>query len=151
MGRPTKLTQDFMQRFIANLLRGGSLQAVCGASGISYQTYRNWQKEFQDGTDDNELLEFFEMVTRAESELELAAVQKWQGWFDTDWRAIATFLERRYPQNWSRTTKTDVTVKTEQVTLADIMLAQQRLAGPMVDSDIEQIDAAILGRLDDLP
>ena len=41
-------------------------------------------------------------VKKAEAEAEVRLVGQWQALLPTDWKAIATFLERRHPEKWGK-------------------------------------------------
>ena len=46
--------------------------------------------------------EFVEAIKKAEHEAEVRMVAMWQKHMPENWQAIATFLERRYPDRWGR-------------------------------------------------
>jgi len=46
--------------------------------------------------------EFVEAIKKAEHEAEVRMVAMWQKHMPDNWQAIATFLERRYPDRWGR-------------------------------------------------
>ena len=46
--------------------------------------------------------EFMEAIKKAEHEAEVRMVAMWQKHMPENWQAIATFLERRYPDRWGR-------------------------------------------------
>jgi transposase len=84
----------------------GSYYADAAAyAGITYTTFRNWMLRGENagrGMRDAPFLALFEAVTRAEAEAKVLALTKWRTAFDTDWRAIQMFMERRYPNEWGR-------------------------------------------------
>ena len=45
---------------------------------------------------------FFHALKKAEAEAEARVVALWQRQIPQDWKAAATFLERRYPDRWGR-------------------------------------------------
>lgn len=50
-------------------------------------------------------------IKKAEAQAEVRLVQLWQGLLPTDWKAIATFLERRHPEKWGRRHSVELTGK----------------------------------------
>ena len=101
MARPTKLTPAVQERLLEAVAAGSYLEEAAAYAGITYQSFRNWMLRGQRDTR-GVYFEFFENVTRAESEALISAQKKWRSAFDTDWRAILAWAERRYPDRWGR-------------------------------------------------
>jgi len=100
-GRPTKLTDEVKAKIVQAISQGNYYEAACSYAAISYQTLRNW-KEQGESDGNGEYFDFFESIKKAEAQAELRLVQEWQKHIPNNWQAIATFLERRYPDRWSK-------------------------------------------------
>lgn len=100
-GRPSKLTPETKARLLEAIRRGNYYEVACSYAGISYSIFRKWliQGE-QDG--EGPYFELLQDVKRAEHEAEMALVEQWRRAMPEDWKAIATFLERRHPDRWGK-------------------------------------------------
>lgn len=101
MGRPSKLTPEVQEK-ICNAIRAGNYyEAACAYAGIDYSTFRRWMVQGEKAKS-GKYREFYEAVKKAEYEAEIRLVAMWQKHMPDNWQAIATFLERRYPERWAR-------------------------------------------------
>lgn len=101
MGRPSKLTTEVQEK-ICNAIRAGNYyEAACAYAGIDYSTFRRWMVQGEKAKS-GKYREFYEAVKKAEYEAEIRLVAQWQKHMPENWQAIATFLERRYPERWAR-------------------------------------------------
>ena len=101
MARPSKLTSEVTKRLTEAIRAGNYYEAACGYAGIHYSTFRKWMQKGETAKK-GKYREFFEAITRAEYEAEVRMVAQWQKHMPENWQAIATFLERRYPDRWGR-------------------------------------------------
>lgn len=100
-GRPTKLTPEVQEK-ICNAIRAGNYyEAACAYAGIGYSTFRTWMIKGEKARS-GKYREFVEAIKKAEYEAEVRLVAQWQKHMPENWQAIATFLERRYPERWGR-------------------------------------------------
>jgi transposase len=106
-GRPTKLNDEVKDKLVAAIAQGNYYEAACGYVGIDYRTFRNWMTEGEQATD-GIYFQFFHAIKKAEAHAELKMVQEWQKHTPNNWQAIATFMERRYPDRWGRKDRTQV-------------------------------------------
>lgn len=109
MGRQTKLTETVKQTIIDNIEQGLNYESACLSANVSYSTFREWMRR---GTDtdgnrqSNELYaEFAEDVNRAVARSEMNLLEGIRRAAETDWKAAAWILERRFPQHWSNNRK----------------------------------------------
>lgn len=113
-GRSSKLTNSLMNRLVEAIAEGNYYEAACSYAGIHYATYRDWmvkgERDLQEGVESN-YTELYEAVKKAEAEAEVNLVKQWKKHTPGDWKAIATFLERRYPDRWSRRHAVELTGK----------------------------------------
>ena len=109
-GRPIKLSQKTID-LIAQAIQGGNYyDAACAYASVDYTTFRKWMakaKSLVDAcapqTPENRLfLILYQAVKKAEGMCEVRLVTQWQRQMADDWRAIVTFLERRFPDKWGR-------------------------------------------------
>ena len=101
MARPSKLTPEVQERICQAIRAGNYYEAACAYAGIDYSTFRRWivkGEKAKSGKYHN----FCEAIKRAEHEAEVRMVAQWQKHMPENWQAIATFLERRYPDRWGR-------------------------------------------------
>lgn len=104
MARPTKFTEETIERLCEALVVGASLEGAARYAGISYNTLNNWRqgRGFPAGTKAEEKQEFLDRLTRAESAVELDYLVGIQKAAKDDWRAAAWWLERRRPKEYGK-------------------------------------------------
>lgn len=104
MARPTKLTERLMEE-IAGYVRDGNLPEVSArVSGISSSTFYSWMDRGRKGV--LPYSEFSETIERACAEAHVMAVDSLlKIGREKDWRALAWWLERRFPEHWGRDAK----------------------------------------------
>jgi transposase-like protein len=94
----SKLTPNIAERLVASLRSGQQRNAACGAAGIAKTTLRDWLRQAEAG---NEMFIPLALeVAKAEAECEARAVASIQVQGREDWRALAWYLERRFPLQW---------------------------------------------------
>ena len=101
MGGPSKLTPEVIKRLTEAIRAGNYYEAACGYAGIGYSTFRTWMVKGEEAKS-GKYREFMESIKKAEHEAEVRMVAMWQKHMPDNWQAIATFLERRYPERWGR-------------------------------------------------
>jgi transposase len=107
-GRPTKLTPEVQSRIVEAIQAGNYYEAACGYAGVHYATFRRWIQRGEKAKS-GRYREFYEAVTRAETNAEVRMVAQWQKHMPEDYRAIRDFLERRHPQRWGKRMEVDHT------------------------------------------
>lgn len=106
-GRPTKLTPEIQVELVKYIKAGNYYSDACEYVGIDYRTFRNWMKKGEEAKT-GQFFQFFHAIKKAEAESKIRMVAQWQSAMKTDWKAIATFMERRYPEEWGRKDKHEV-------------------------------------------
>jgi AcrR family transcriptional regulator len=101
MARKSKLNQDLIAKVVKLIETGNYANVVARSVGVSEATFYRWLAEGEDASDGLKR-EFFEAVTRARATAEINAVKSFRSAFDEDWRSVAEFLSRRYPQRWAK-------------------------------------------------
>ncbi len=99
-GRPTKRTPDVMRRLCAALRAGNPRRVACASAGISEDSFAKWSKNFPDFSDSIKKAEA-DAITRNVAIIRKAAQKTWQ--------AAAWWLERRYPDDWGRKERHELT------------------------------------------
>jgi len=126
MGRPSKLSPEIQER-ICSALRGGNYEsAAAAAGGVGSSTFHRWMERGRTAGS-GQYRDFWVAVTRAREDAELRLVELWQEAMPNDWRAIAEFLARRYPERWGKRERNEVTVS------ATTNAAPQHLSKKLLD------------------
>ena len=116
----TKLTPERADKLVA-LLKGGHYRsAACAAVGVSDRTFRTWMQKGEDG--DVRWAEFAQRVREAETESESRAVVQIQLHGKKDWRALAWWLERRFPTRWGDQKAVAVKLEQERESILDALV-----------------------------
>ena len=101
MGRPSKLTPEVQEKICQAIRAGNYYEAASDYAGIDYSTFRRWMVKGEKA-ESGKYHEFCKAIKRAEHEAEVRLVAMWQKHMPDNWQAIATFLERRWPDRWGR-------------------------------------------------
>ena len=99
-GRPTKFTPATIDKLRKNISEGLPYELACRLSGIAYETYRSWCRDAMKEDADIELVNFLNVISKAESEAEATLVSHWLTKTRGDWRAAKEYLARRWPDRW---------------------------------------------------
>jgi len=104
MARPTKFTEETIERLCEAIALGETYVGACVYAGIAFDTFNEWRKgEYPRGADKDLKAAFSERLTRAEAEASMAALRSIRrAAMDGDWRAAAWWLERRRPESFGR-------------------------------------------------
>ena len=103
LGRRTKLTPEVQERICDAIRAGNFFEVACESAGISAVTGYSWMQRGE-GTHPTrkrtkQHVEFVDAVRAAECLAEVELVPKWRQ--VDDWRGIAEFLSRRFPERWT--------------------------------------------------
>ncbi len=109
-GRPTKYTPDVVKRLTDAISMGAPYEHACNYAGITMMTFIRWRESKS---------EFCDQIKSAEG----AAVVGWLAKIekaanDGNWTAAAWKLERRYPKDFGRTDRVEVTIRQQAEALA---------------------------------
>ena len=91
--RPSKRTDERIERILSAIRAGNTIRAACGAGGITTDTFMAWRRADPNLRED---------VIAAEAFAEFAAMKVIREESLTDWRAAAWWLERRRPEDFGR-------------------------------------------------
>ena len=145
--RPSDLTSELSEQ-VASLVRAGNKpMRAAMARGVPRSTFFHWMARGRaaasrrtDGHDvglaEQPFLDFLDAVERAESESQVIAISHLQKSMPTTPTAVLSWLERRFPQEWSRTER-------HELSGAD--------GGPMaIDDATRDARERLIARLDEL-
>lgn len=111
--RPTVLTPEVQKKVLKLLSQGNFVATACEASGLTYQTFRSWQRRWEDGDPGaQQFAQFFELVALAVPLGEAQALMTLRIGAP-GWQAQAWFLERRFPKRWAK--KDELIIKNQDV------------------------------------
>lgn len=100
-GRKPKLTWQVQQQVVQFLRTGATLEAAAGAVGIHRTTLQRWLEKGDHDTR-GRYHNFFAEVTKAQSEFEIRSQATILKAAQTDWKAAAWGLERRFPERYGK-------------------------------------------------
>lgn len=107
MPRPTKCTPELTEKICEYLASGCYVCTACQAVGISETTLGNWRARAAEG--EEPYVTFVEAVKEAEAKAELRALALVQKAMPENWAAAMTWMERKFPDRWSRGERREVT------------------------------------------
>lgn len=106
-GRPTKLDSDTQQKFLDAVREGLPYSTACALAGIGETTFAVWRQR-ADAEPDSPYAGFMRALKEAEAEAEAANVKRIRSAADNgQWQAAAWILERRHPDKWGRTERSE--------------------------------------------
>ncbi len=111
-GRPSKLTEETTKKLVKAIESGNYMKAACAYAGIDYTTFRLWMKKGEKAKS-GRYFNFFHTIKRAEQIAEVKMIEQWQRHMPENWQAIATFMERRYPDRWGRNMRVNQNIQQE--------------------------------------
>lgn len=103
--RATKLTPERTSRLVQLLRDGNWREHACAAVGIDARTLRTWLARETEG---EPFASFALAIREAEAAAETDAVSALRSLGSDDWRALAWWLERRFPGRWGESLKVQV-------------------------------------------
>lgn len=101
VGRPTKYNPDRVKRILDAIRSGVAYVDAANYAGISYQTFNEWRKEYSEFSDAVEEADGAAMVGLVATIRKAATEGK-------QWQAAAWLAERRHPDRYGRTVKTQI-------------------------------------------
>ena len=118
-----KLTAERRERFFELIRGGASREAACNACGFTSGALRMWMRAAKAG--DARYTEFADELRRVEAHVEADTVGIIRSHGDKDWRALAWWIERRFPASWG----------------------QDKVASNKLEAEREQMIEALVGAL----
>ena len=129
--KPYKLLdKDTRIRLLDAVRLGSFIEHACAYAGITSRTYRKWRELAEEGT--QPYAELFEQIRYAESESilrRLGRIEK--AGVDGTWTADAWLLERKYPDQFGKKDKVEVSGEINKPKIIDLTWAD----GSIIDRD----------------
>lgn len=116
-GQPTKLTPERLEKILESLREGNYRDTAAEGAGISYDSFRNWEKR---GAIEKKgkYFVFFESIKKAEAEGEQLHIRRInKAGEEGAWQADAWMLERKDPKKWGRKDATKLELSGEVKTI----------------------------------
>ena len=101
--RSTKFTPEVCDAIIADLSEGVSRACAAECAGVAVRTLMYWMSKGKKG--EEPYVAFFAQVKRAERQAEREIVKSIVQQSKKFWQAGAWWLERKYPETWSKDTE----------------------------------------------
>lgn len=98
-GRPTKATDQTMNKVLDGIKAGLSYQGACGLARISFNTFNKWRQKGEEA-ESGKFFEFVKSLNAAEAIAEAEQLKKIKK--DPDTKYACWILERRFPDRWGR-------------------------------------------------
>jgi len=96
-----KLSPEVENKILEVLREGNFREVAARAAGITGRTLKRWMAAGKDEPE-GPFGAFHRAVLEAEKDAEEKAVRTIRAAGEKDWRALAFFLERRFPERWGR-------------------------------------------------
>lgn len=105
-GRPSKYTQELIDRICYSLSQGNTRTTAATCAGISMETFAVYVREFP---------EFSDAIKRAEEQAVEHYVNVIHAASGQTWQAAAWYLERRRPADFSKQDRVDITTNGKDI------------------------------------
>jgi hypothetical protein len=123
-GRKTKLNKELTSEIIKRIRAGNYIKVACVAVGISQTAYFDWIKKGEDGI--SPYAEFLGAIKKAEAEAHVNYVAIIASQASTQWQAAAWWLERKFPSQWAKREK--IEISQEQVPSKEVETIEARFS-----------------------
>lgn len=101
-GRPSSFAPEIKKRILRALKDGNTRKTAAEVAGICCKTLQRWcQRGRSKSPDDTDYAAFVRSIKKAEAEAHEAAVKAIRQAGRKTWTALAWWLERKYPEEWS--------------------------------------------------
>ncbi len=123
-GRKTKLNKELTDEIVKRIRAGNYIKVACQAVGISQTSYFDWINKGEQGIEP--YAEFLGAIKKAESEAHVHFVAIIAAQASSQWQAAAWWLERKYPGQWGKREK--IEISQEQVSSKEIETIEARFS-----------------------
>ncbi len=138
MGRPSKLTDETVEKLVEMIELGATYAHACNYAGVSYDSFNSWRNQGKNAKN-GKYLKFLNIIKKAEGN----ATRKWLKVIEDaaeesrNWVAAAWLLERRYPDDFGKQIRQKVESRNINYDISELTEEQlKRLAETGDDSDI---------------
>jgi hypothetical protein len=102
MARPSKITDVLIDRFCEIVKISESIETAIKETGVGRESYFRWKRRVSAGKGTELERRFMMAVDKALGESKLWHESKMNKHSEKHWRAIAWWLERKYPKEYGR-------------------------------------------------
>lgn len=114
MGRPCKLTPELQGEICQYIAGGNTFERACILVGIHRVTFMRWRNKGQIAKS-GKFCDFCNAVKRAEEQFKAHNIDLIQQAANKQWQAAAWLLERKYPEEFGRREKIEVSNKLDEL------------------------------------
>jgi hypothetical protein len=101
MGRPTKLTKEVQAELVKMLRAGSYVETACACIGIDKRSFYDWCKKGH-AEKKGKHRDFLNAVREATGKAQLEASTEMRLFAKKNWKALAWFMSRRWPDQWAQ-------------------------------------------------
>lgn len=130
------LTPELKDKLLDRVRSGHFLTRACEFVGISKPTFHTWERRARSG--EQIYVDLFDAIHEAEHEAEDEAVKDIRGGAK-EWKAMAWYLERRYPHWRENNTTDEAPAQIDPSSLAEQI--RNRFDGEQLKELIKELDA----------
>ncbi len=130
------LTPELITALCELVGRGSYQTDACRFLGIPYSTFQHWMSQGRVQTE-GKYHELYTRIDQAQAASAIYAVESWRSHFQHDWRAAATYLSRRFPEQWGDNKKITIAVEREVTQMLNEL--QARLPADLFQIVVEEI------------
>jgi hypothetical protein len=102
MARPLIINDTLITRFCSVIRVSGSIQTAIMATGIGRDSYDRWAREVRERRASKAKVKFIRAAEQAEADIKTLREHQLSLHFDKNWKAVAWWLERKYPDEYGR-------------------------------------------------
>ena len=102
MARPTILNDQLIENFCLQLRLSGSIETAIAQTGCGHESFYRWKRLVRDGIGTKLQRRFMKAIEASLAEIKMRAEYLLSKSFDKSWRALAWWLERKYPAEYGR-------------------------------------------------
>lgn len=124
----TKFTEARRRAILDALRKGHTLTTAAAFAGITRQTLYNWLQRGEKAPEGN-YGKFAMEVAQASAEAADVAINSVTGAFPDDWRAAMEFLSRRFPDEWGKRERHEVSGPTGEPIRIEVKWPNAATAG----------------------
>ena len=107
MARRPKLTPELIDTICSYVRVGMKYKDAARAAGIGESTFYNWRVKGEHAKS-GVYKEFVESLSEANAQAKLVLVSRVHKASENDWRAAMSILEHRWPQDWGRVVRNEI-------------------------------------------
>jgi hypothetical protein len=100
MARPSIINDLFIVSFCSDFRSSCSIETAIQYAGIGRETYYGWARRVHQGGGSGPMRKLITAVDQMEGEVKLVRESKQNKLFDKDWKALASCLARKYPEEY---------------------------------------------------